>query len=160
QNGRVITDDVVMNGPQGDWRMAGSLGLDGALDYAVSATLPPQVTARLPKQAALAAGALGDAQGRVLLDLTVGGNVKSPRLAWKPNQALAGQRLKVEQQTQALQESLQRALQDSLRAVAARSQKSTQDSLKKLGRDWLRGFLPPAPPAAAPADSDTSRARP
>ena len=50
-------------------RISGLVGFDGALDYAVSATLPPEVLGRGGVQGALAAGLLSDDRGRLLLDL-------------------------------------------------------------------------------------------
>ena len=41
EQGRVISDPVKLTGSYGDWVLAGSAGFDGALDYAVSITLPP-----------------------------------------------------------------------------------------------------------------------
>ena len=80
EHGRVVTDPVVLNGASGEWRFTGALGFDGALDYAVSVTLPPNVADALGARSALAAGAMSDAQGRILLDLHVTGSAKSPRI--------------------------------------------------------------------------------
>jgi autotransporter translocation and assembly factor TamB len=167
ERGRFYADDVVLSGPRGDWRMAGTIGFDGSLDYALSGTLPAEVSARLPKAAALAAGALSDPQGRLILDLSLTGNVKSPRLAWNPaamqarvagrlTDALAEQRSKVEQQARAAQDSAraaaaayQQALLDSARAAAARAQGGLQDTLSGMGRKLLRGLLGGAKPDTA-----------
>src|SRR5439155_8473927 len=56
KNGRVVTDPVVLGGEHGQWKLAGAVGFDGSLDYAVSATLPPEVASRLGAASALAAG--------------------------------------------------------------------------------------------------------
>src|SRR5262249_3318243 len=68
ERGRIVSDPVVLHGGFGEWHIAGAVGFDGALDYAVSATLPPTVTQALNARSALAAGALSDAQGNLLLD--------------------------------------------------------------------------------------------
>ena len=81
ESGRVITNPIRLSGANGDWLLAGSVGFDGSLDYAVSATLPPAAVAALQAKSALAAGALADEQGRVLLDFRVTGPWRAPR-AW------------------------------------------------------------------------------
>src|SRR5262249_6847459 len=107
EHGRIVTDPVSLTGPSGDWKLAGALGFDGALDYAVSVTLPPPVTAALGAKSALAAGALADPLGRLLLDLHVSGTTTSPRvsldtqamqarLAGRVSDALAQQSRKLE----------------------------------------------------------------
>src|SRR5206468_12263905 len=40
ERGRVVTDKVTLHTGGGEWTIAGAVGFDGALDYAVSATLP------------------------------------------------------------------------------------------------------------------------
>ena len=47
EQGRIISDPVKLSGPAGDWKLAGAMGFDGALDYAVSVTLPPDVVRSL-----------------------------------------------------------------------------------------------------------------
>lgn len=107
EHGRLVTDPVTLNGASGEWRLAGAIGFDGALDYAVSVTLPPAAVDALNARSALAAGALADPQGRMLLDLHVTGSAKSPRVAWdanamrarlagKASEALAEQRARLE----------------------------------------------------------------
>ena len=107
EHGRIVSDPVVLRGASGEWKIAGSVGFDGGLDYAVSATLPPAVTQALRARSALAAGALSDANGNLLLDLRVSGTARAPRVAWDPtamrdrvagrvSQALEEQRAKIE----------------------------------------------------------------
>jgi len=38
-----VTDPVTLQGLNGEWRLIGSVGFDGTLDYAVSGTLRPQL---------------------------------------------------------------------------------------------------------------------
>jgi hypothetical protein len=152
QNGRVFTGPVTMKGPQGEWQLSGSAGLDGTLDYAVSVTVPPALVEQLGARAALAAGALNDDQGRVLLDLRVTGPAKSPKIAWDPeamqarlagraNDALIEQKEKFERSVRDTVEKQVAAAQDSGRAAVERYQKAVQDSLRKKGRDLLQGFF-------------------
>ena len=154
-HGRVITDPVNLSGPAGDWKLAGAIGFDGALDYAVSVTLPPEAVAALNARSALAAGALSDDQGRMLLDLRVTGNAKAPRIAWdtgamrdrvagRASAALAAQRTKLEADTRA---AAQQALAQSLGLGGADSTKkaptvqAVRDSLKKAAEGLLDGFF-------------------
>ena len=179
ENGRIISDPVKMNGPAGDWKLAGAMGFDGALDYAVSVTLPPDVVKSLGADAALAAGALADPQGRVLLDLHVSGNAKSPRVALdtkamqarlvgRVSDALAEQSRKLEADAKeaARQALLQQmgAPRDSTAPRIDLNNKATRDSLERAGRDLLKNlFGKPKPPAPSPATtpppsaSDTSQ---
>ena len=158
EQGRLITDAVHLSGPSGEWALAGAVGFDGALDYAVSVTLPKEVAAALDAKSALAAGALSDEQGRLLLDLRVSGNAKSPRVAWdtqamrarlagRASQALAEQRTKLESETkaaaqQALAQRLGLAADSTRQVSAARQLQVARDSLRKAAGGLLKGFLP------------------
>jgi len=174
ERGRVVTDPVKLDGPYGDWQVTGAVGFDGSLDYAVSITLPPSVAQSLNAKSALAAGALSDNQGRVLLDLRVTGNAKSPRVAWDPramqarvlgkaSEAIAEQRAKLEGQAREALVERRQAAADSARAAFERAKARAADSVKARARDALRGFFgtPKPPPASAPvpakADSTAPR---
>jgi hypothetical protein len=71
-------------GSYGECLMSGTVGFDGSLDYAVSVTVPPDFVGRLGATDAIAAGALADEKGRVLLDLRVTGTAKSRRWRGTP----------------------------------------------------------------------------
>lgn len=155
--GRVVTDGVTFGGPSGDWKLSGAVGFDGALDYAVSVTLPPDAVAALGARPALAAGALADDKGRVLLDLRVTGSAKAPRVAWdtaamrdrlagRASQALAGQRAKLAAQAQeaaasALARRLGLAADSTRRVDAARALAAARDSLRRSAGGLLRSFF-------------------
>ncbi len=152
ERGRVVTDPVVLDGPHGEWRLTGSIGFDGALDYAVSATLPQEVVQHLGATSALAAGALSDPQGRILLDLRVTGTATAPQVAWdggamrdrlagKASQALEAQRAKLESEARAVAEARLFAAQDSVRAAVERARRAAADSLKRRAGDALKGFF-------------------
>ena len=177
QNGRIISDPIKLNGPAGDWKLAGALGFDGALDYAVSVTLPPEVVNQLGADAALAAGALADPQGRVLLDLHLSGTTTSPRVAWdtKAMQARLAGRVSdaLTQQSRKLEADAKAAAQQALlqQLGAPRdstapnlNSKATRDSLERAAKDLFKNFFgkpkqpaspPPAQPAPAPAPDTT-----
>ena len=156
ERGRMITDPVVLNGSNGEWRLSGGIGFDGALDYAVSTTLPPDVVKRLGAAGALAAGALAGADGRILIDLRVTGNAKSPRIDW--DKKAMGERAKgnlsstLEKQRARLESELLKGLApqgggagDSTRAGGpqddARARRALEDSLAKTARGLFEGLF-------------------
>lgn len=151
-HGRVFTGPATLHGPQGDWTLGGSVGLDGSLDYAVSVTVPPALVQSLGARAAIAAGALADDQGRVLMDFRVTGTARDPRVAWDPtamrsrlagrvSAAIEEQKKKYEQVVRDSVAHTARAAQDSARAAAERYRRAVQDSLARKGRDLLHGFF-------------------
>lgn len=164
-NGRMVTNPVRLAGPYGDWQAVGSVGFDGTLDYALSITLPPSVAQRLNARSALAAGALSDGEGRVLLDLRVTGPAKAPKVAWDPaamrdrlagraSQAIAEQRAKLADEARKAISPDVLANPDSLRKLANPFKALTADSAKKGATDLIRGFFGggrKAEPAPAPA---------
>ena len=146
------TDEATINGPNGKWVTTGGIGFDGAMDYVVSVTLPPDVVARLGAQSALAAGALGDSKGNLLIDFRVSGTAKSPRvtldLASMRNRALgrASEALEAEKQKlldegRRTLEAQQRAAQDSMRRVLDQQKRAFEDSLRRKAGDVLKGFF-------------------
>ena len=157
EQGRLITDGVKLSGSAGEWTLAGAVGFDGALDYAVSVTLPKEVAAAIDSRAALAAGALADEQGRMLLDLRVTGPARAPRIAWdsqamrarlagRASQAIAEQGAKLQAQAR---ESAQQALAqrlglaaDSVKQVsAAQRLQAARDSIRRAAGGMLKGFF-------------------
>ena len=152
ERGRIVNDAVVLRGNFGEWRIAGAVGFDGTLDYAVSATMPPAVLQALNARSAFAAGALSDAQGNLLIDLRVSGTAKSPRVAWDPgamrdriagrvSQALQAQGQKLEGELRQAAQERQQAATDSLQHTAARYEQAAKDSLRRKAGDLLRGFF-------------------
>lgn len=188
ENGRVVTNPVKFSGRSGDWLLAGSVGFDGTLDYAVSVTLPPAVAEALQARSALAAGAVSDAQGRVLLDLRVSGPAQKPRVAWdtramrdrlagRASAAIEEQRAKLEAEAKAAVDARVAAAQDSARVALERMRKAAEDSVRRAAGNALQNFFgglgkkgkdapaptpapPPAPaPTPAPAPpADTAKA--
>ncbi len=168
--GRVVTDSVRFGGGSGEWRISGLVGFDGALDYAVSATLPPGIMGRGGAQNALAAGLLGDEHGQLLLDLRVTGTAKAPRVALNAQvmrDRLAGKASNLLREQRArLGETLLRssglAPRDSGAADSAGRRAAPLDTralgreVQKQGEELFRGLFGgkkrPAP-AAAPADT-------
>ena len=173
ERGRVVTDSVRFGGGSGQWLASGAVGFDGALDYAVSATLPKEVVGRGGVQSALAAGLLSDDQGRLLLDLRVTGSAKAPRVALDSRvmrDRLAGKASSLLREQRArLGETLLRssglAPRDSGAADSAGRPAPKLDTkalgreLQKQGEDLFRGFFggKKKAPAAAPAPAETTR---
>jgi hypothetical protein len=107
---------------------------------------------RLGATSALAAGALSDPQGRMLLDLRLTGTATAPQIAWdggamrdrlvgKASQALEAQRAKLEGEARAAAEARMFAAQDSARAAVERARRAAADSLKRKAGDALKGFF-------------------
>jgi len=153
EQGRVSFREVHFEGPTGDWRVAGSVGFDGTLDYAVSATLPADVVNQLGSAGAIAAGALKDPNGRLLLDLRVTGPAKSPKVSWDKSAML--DRL-MGRNSQALREKGEKLGVEALQALGERGGgtpdtsladyeerlKAVADSLKKLkAKDVLKNLF-------------------
>lgn len=167
ESGRVVTDSVRIGSHNGDWLVSGRVGFDGALDYAVSVTVPPEVAAKLGRKAALAAGVLGDERGRLLLDFRVGGTAKAPRvgldnaamrarLAGRASSLLAEQRAKLRDEL--LRASLG-ARDSSGKVVAPVDTKQLGRDLEKQGRELLQGLFGKKKPALRESASGDSTRR-
>ncbi len=163
ERGRVVTDSVRFAVGSGDWLASGAVGFDGSLDYAVSATLPPEVAGRSGLAQALAAGLLNDGRGRLLLDLHVGGSARAPRVSLDSQamrDRLAGRASDVlrEQRTKLAEELLRAAAPtpaDSAgRAQPAVDSKALGKRLQKQGQDLFRSLFGGS---RSPAPSDTAK---
>lgn len=77
KEGRLITPSLLMQGRDGEWRIGGSVGFDGTLDYDVALALSPALAAKLRAPPGLS-GLLADEQGRVLFDFEVSGTARDP----------------------------------------------------------------------------------
>jgi hypothetical protein len=154
EHGRVITDQVTVKSGSGEYRLAGATGFDGVLDYAVSITLPPEAAAALEAQSAIAAGALRDGQGRLILDLHVSGPAKAPRIVWdtkamaarvagRASDALAEQRTKIENDArEAARQILLEKLGGKRDSTGAPIKPgAVADTLRAAAKDLLDGFL-------------------
>ena len=158
ERGKVITDPVVLTGSNGEWRLSGGIGFDGSLDYAVSTTLPPDVVQRLGATGALAAGALAGEGGKILIDLKVTGNAKSPRIDWDKKamgeRAMGNLSSTLEQQRAKLEAELMKNLTPHAKSgpldssatlspadSARRARRALEDSLKNTARGLLEGLF-------------------
>ena len=118
---RVWFDDLTVSTKDGDFDLVGSLGLDGSLDYALTAVLSPELSVRFD--------ALGDVseylkndQGRTVLDLKIGGTAKTPRFSIDTSKA-------------------QERLKAQLKGKAEEKKDEIQDQLKEKAADLLEGLL-------------------
>jgi hypothetical protein len=152
ENGRVATGPARLEGSYGEWLLSGVVGFDGSLDYFASITVPPELVSRLGAAGALAAGALSDPKGRVLLDLHITGNARSPRVAWDTRamrDRLLGRAppsFLPPQANLALKpgdtlDAAGRVAQDSARVEAKRVQRALEDSLKRAAQGLLKGLF-------------------
>jgi len=80
--GRVVFDPLAVTTGRTDWLARGSLGLDGTLAFDVAALVPPELVPQLPQALGKVAGAALDPDGRLTLDLKIGGTVSRPRIEW------------------------------------------------------------------------------
>ncbi len=162
ERGRVYTDPVVVQGSAGEWRLSGAIGFDGSLDYAVSITLPRSLAEAAQGKSAMAAGALADENGNLLIDLRVTGTAKSPRVAWDPgamrdrlagrvSQALESQRDKLENEVETAVRAREQAARDSVKRSIERARKAYEDSLKARAGSAIKGFF--GAPKEAPKDT-------
>ncbi|TMQ72776.1 MAG: hypothetical protein E6K80_01880 [Candidatus Eisenbacteria bacterium] len=152
EQGRMITDPVTLEGKTGKWQLVGGIGFDGRLDYAVSVTLAPEIVSELHAKSALAAGALTDSKGNLIVDLKVDGPAAAPRvridtnairdrLLGKVSDALADQRQKLHQEVQTGLEEKQKAATDSARKAVDLQRRALEDSLKRKAQDLLKGLF-------------------
>ncbi|MGB7061613.1 MAG: AsmA family protein [Candidatus Zixiibacteriota bacterium] len=118
---RVWFDDLSVSTKDGDFSLVGSLGLDGSLDYALTAVLSSELSLRFD--------ALGDIsdylkneQGRAVLDLKIGGTAKKPKFSLDTSRA-------------------QERLKAQLKGKAEEKKEEIQNQLKEKATDLLEGLL-------------------
>ena len=121
ENGRVWFDDFSAATKSGDFELSGSVGLDGSLDYDLTAVLSPELSSSFDALGDLSHYLKND-QGRVVLDIDIKGMAKSPEFYLDPSRA--EERFK--------SQMTQKAQQEGEKVV---------DELKKKGEDLLKDFL-------------------
>ncbi len=175
--GRVIFDPIAITTGGTDWLAKGSVGLDGTLDFRIGALVPPQEVRALPASLTRAAGALLDPNGRLSLDMTVGGTVERPRVGWDRERTASRLVSGVTQRAvDALTKQLGSALGDSLdlsrEGIESKADSIVQEQQKRLAQEVERQkdeltnravdeltklFTRPAPPPSPPP-ADTAAA--
>lgn len=121
EDGRVWFDDLSASSKDGDFGLVGSVGLDGSLDY--------QLTAVLSSEHSLSFDALGDLsnylkndQGRVVLDIKITGSSTSPKFAWDTSRA-------------------EKRLESQIKAKAGEKKQQIKDQLKEKAEDLLKDLF-------------------
>ncbi len=117
QNQRLYFDDFFAQTKDADWQVSGSVGFDGSLDYAISATLSKDLSSRFDRLGEVSQFLKNDA-GRVVLDLKLGGTSKSPTFTLDTSRA-------------------EKKFQSQLKI----KQDELKDELKKKGEEILNKFL-------------------
>ena len=138
ERGRLLVDRVKGDLGIDRFDMAGSMGLDQSLDLSVNMSLAPSRVK--------AGGALGsfasyarDAEGRIPVEVKVGGSLLKPTVSVKAGKALeaAGRKLGQQLGQQLAKELARAAAADSGRAASD----STQKDRLKSGREALKKLL-------------------
>jgi hypothetical protein len=80
-----VFDPLALATEHTDWLARGSVGLDGTLDFALVAVVPPEFVPQMPRNLLTTAGSLMNPDGRLTLDLRLGGTVRKPELGWDSN---------------------------------------------------------------------------
>jgi uncharacterized protein involved in outer membrane biogenesis len=114
ENSRVWFDDFSANTQDGDYKLIGSVGLDGSLDYKLNAVLSPALSAKFDALGSFS-NYLKNDQGRVVLDIKIKGPVTNPEFALDTSQS---------------QEKLQQDVKEK-----------AQEQLKEKGQDLLDQLL-------------------
>gem|GEM_PF-2682383 len=121
QDGRVILPQCRLEEKNTIWDFTGSTGFDGTLSYKVNLTFSQEYSKRTGSLRGLAQ-LIKDEQGRVVVDLIVGGTVKKPTLRW--DQTRMEQRAK---------ELLAQKVQNQLGTQTKKAEQLGQELEKKLG---------------------------
>lgn len=142
-NGRINIKDLKINSLNSDFTINGSQGFDGTLNYNMAVKLPGSVSDRLKigGMGGQAMNLLKDKEGRINLNLLVGGVSSKPSVALdtkeqqKQLEELARQEMdkrKGEIESKA-REEVKKILQDSLKQKGVEDlKKKAEDQLKKL----------------------------
>jgi AsmA protein len=121
EDGRIYFDDFSAITTDGDLGLTGSLGLDGSLDYQLTVVLSPDLSARFNALGDLSSYLKND-QGRVVLDIKVGGKAKRPRFTFDTSRA-------------------EKRLQDQLKSKVQDKKEELKDEVKKTAEDLLQELL-------------------
>lgn len=85
ENSRIWFDDFLAVTKDGDYKLTGSVGLDGSLDYKLNAVLSPELSTRFDALGSFS-NYLKNDQGRVVLDIKIKGPVTNPEFALDTSQ--------------------------------------------------------------------------
>lgn len=123
---RVWFDDFSAITKDGDFKLLGSVGLDGSLDYKLNAVLSPELSTRFDALGDLSQY-LKNEQGRVVLDIKITGLAKNPEFALdtsKPEEKFKQQmKEKAQEQTDKVKDQLKEKGQDLLKDLFKKKKK-------------------------------------
>jgi hypothetical protein len=121
ENERVWFDDFSASAKSGDFELSGSVGMDGSLDYKLTAVLSPELS-----QSFDALGDLSDYlkndQGRVVLDVKIKGPAKNPEFVLDTSRP-------------------EEKFKQQMKAKAQEETDKVKDQLKEKGQDLLKDLL-------------------
>jgi hypothetical protein len=122
--GRLQLKDLVIASGEADYLVNGSQGFDGSLDYGVTVLLSSALSSKvaLPGLAGEAVQALKSSDGRLPLNLKVGGNVTSPSVSLDTAE-------------------LQRRLEDKAKQRVEDEAKKIQKDLEKKAGDLIKDLF-------------------
>lgn len=86
ENGRVWFDDFSASTKSGDFELSGSVGMDGSLDYELTAALSSELSSSFDALGDLSEYLKND-QGRVVLDVKIKGPAKNPEFSLDKSKA-------------------------------------------------------------------------
>jgi len=86
QDGRVWFDDLTASTKSGDFELSGFVGMDGSLDYKLTAVLSSELSSSFDALGDLSDHLKND-QGRVVLDINVRGTAKNPEFSLDTSKA-------------------------------------------------------------------------
>jgi len=128
-NQRVFFENFDATSKTGDWKLAGSIGLDQSLDYLLNIKFSPEVSKKLEAEFSKQFAYLGnmaqyfkDDQGRIDLPIKIGGTAKDPKFMIDTSVA-----------QKKFQDSLKNQLQDK------------KEDTKKKVEDFFKGVLKKKP---------------
>jgi uncharacterized protein involved in outer membrane biogenesis len=123
---RVWFDDFFAITKDGDFKLIGSVGLDGSLDYKLNTVLSPELSTRFDALGDLSQY-LKNEQGRVVLDIKITGPAKNPEFALdtsKPEEKFKQQmKEKAQEQTDKAKDQLKEKGQDLLKDLLKKKKK-------------------------------------
>ncbi len=144
QDGRLVIPECSLVERNSTWHFSGSTGFDGSMDQKVTVVFSPEYSARVGSLKGLDR-LVKDEQGRIVVDVVLGGTVKKPALRWdtasmerRAREYLEG-RVKGEIERQ-LEEKLgaQPDAKKKLEEEAARLKEEAERKGKKLLEDLLK----------------------
>ncbi len=123
-NQRVFFEDFDAVSKTGDWKLAGSIGLDQSLDYLLNIKFSPEVSKKLEAEVSKQFAYLGnmaqyfkDDQGRIDLQIKIGGTAKDPKFMIDTSLAQKKFQDSLKNQLQGKREESKKKVEDFLQGV-------------------------------------------